>query len=277
MGVRTGEIREDEERKKMTEQLVRQFILTPASGKRLIAKALAVHPMIREVLKTGTLVIVAGTTNAYVAEEILAACGGAGEFTRRRFFRGITLPPDRPTTDSGRLPDENEFPGDVVIENGVWRKGTDIFKVADGLKEGDIIVKGANAVDLRARRAALLIGHAKAGTIGVAMQAAAGRRVRLILPVGVEKRIPGDLDELALQMNSPGVKGLRLFPVPGGLVFTELEAINLMTGVSARLLAAGGVGGAEGCVWLAVSGTEEQVIRAEGVLRSVQSEPPFEC
>ncbi len=255
---------------------VKQFALTPAAGKRLIAKAMAVHPVIRDVLKSGTLVIVAGTTNGYVAEEILAAHGGAEGFSRKRFFRGITLPPVRPTTDTGRLPDESGFPGDVVLEKGIWLKGKTIFDVADGLKEGDVILKGANALDLNARRAAILIGHPKAGTIGAAMQAAVGRRVRIILPVGLEKRIPGNLDGLALMLNCPGAKGSRLFPVPGGLVFTELDAIAQLTGAGAELCAAGGVGGAEGSVWLAVCGTREEMEKAEEVIRSVGSEPLFE-
>jgi hypothetical protein len=260
----------------MKNESIRQYTLTPAAGKRLIARAMAVHPVIRDVLKSGTLVIVAGTTNGYVAEEILAAQGGTEDFSRRRFFRGITLPPARPITESGRLPDESGFPGDVILEKGVWQKGKTIFDVADGLKEGDVILKGANAVDLSARRAAILIGHPKAGTIGAAMLAAAGRRVRIILPVGLEKRIPGNLDGLAMMLNSPGAIGSRLFPVPGGVVFTELDAITLLTGADAELAAAGGVGGAEGSVWLAVFGSREEVDKAEELIRSITPEPPFE-
>ncbi len=49
---------------------MKQFLITPSAGKRLIAKTLAKHPAIVKALKNGTLVIVAGTTNGYVAEEI---------------------------------------------------------------------------------------------------------------------------------------------------------------------------------------------------------------
>jgi hypothetical protein len=254
----------------------KQFVLTPAAGKRLIAKALKFHPVILQALQSGTLVIVAGTTNGYVAEEILAMFGGAAAFSRRRFFRGITLPAQMPTTAAGRLPDESEFPGDVVLEKGVWQTGKTIFDVVDGLKEGDVILKGANALDLAQRRAAILVGDPQAGTIGAAIRAAVGRRVQLILPVGVEKRIPGNLDALALQLNSPGASGSRLIPVPGGWVFTELDAVELLSGAQAELFAAGGVGGAEGGVWLAVRGTPQQMERAEVLLRSVAGEPPFE-
>ena len=174
---------------------MKQYVLTPAAGKRLIGKALVSHPVISSVLKTGTLVIIAGTTNGYVAEEILALIGQGQGFSRRRFFRGITFPPHRPTK-----------------ETGLWPKGKTIFDVVDDLQEGDLILKGANALDLRHQRAAILIGHPQAGTIGATLQAVVGRRVHLLLPVGLEKRIDGDLDAIARQLNAPSAKGPRFFP-----------------------------------------------------------------
>jgi len=251
-----------------------QYVVTPASGKRLIGKALVSHPAVSSALESGSIVIVAGTTNGYVAEEILASIGQAQGFDRSRFFRGVTLPPSQPRTNTGRLPDESEFPGDVIITNGVWQKGKTIFDVVVDLKEGDVILKGANTLDLSRKRAAILIGHPKAGTIGVALQAVAGRRVRLILPVGLEKRISGDLDALAAQSNVPGAQGPRLLPVPGE-VFTEIDAIALLTGAVAELIAGGGVCGAEGSVWLAVSGNAKQTDTADSLIKSVASEPLF--
>jgi hypothetical protein len=145
---------------------LKQFLITVSAGKRLIAKALTNHPLIQNTLKNGTLVIVAGTTNGYVAEEILKTLGYSA-FSRKRFFRGITLPPSKKVTNEGRLADESEFPGDVVIVKGVWHKHRTIADVVDSLKEGDVILKGANALDSFGKRAGLLIGHQKAGTIGL--------------------------------------------------------------------------------------------------------------
>jgi len=253
---------------------MRQFSITPAAGKRLIGKAIVKHAAVMTALKGGTVVIIAGTTNGYVAEEILTAIGQAQDFRRDRFFRGIVLPPSRPTAPSGRLPDETEFPGDVVIRNGVWQKGKTIFDVTDELREGDVIMKGANTVDLIQRRAAILIGHPQAGTIGASLKAVVGRRVRLILPVGLEKRISGNIDELAAKLNEPGANGPRLLPVPGD-IFTELDAINLLTGAHAELIAAGGVGGAEGSIWLALSGEPSQENGALALLQSIAGEPAF--
>jgi hypothetical protein len=254
---------------------MKQFLLTPSAGKRLIARTLAKHPAIVKALRKGTIVIVAGTTNGYVAEEILKMYHLENDFSRKYFFRGIALPPTQLVTREGRLADESKFPGDVVITNGVWQKGKSIADVVDSLKEGDVIVKGANALDLTHKKAAILIGHPKAGTIGLALPAIVGRRVKLILPVGLEKRVNGDLDMLAEKLNSPRVRGYRLLPVIGE-VFTEIEALQALTGAEVELIAAGGVCGAEGSCWLAVSGNEEQEEFAEQVISSISGEPALD-
>jgi len=253
---------------------MKQFQITPAAGKRLIAKALNNHPTIKKALKSGTVVIIAGTTNGYIAEEILSSRGQVGDFSRSRFFRGIVLPPHGLTSESGRLKDETGFPGDVILVDGVWMKGLTIFDVISDLKEGDVILKGANALDVSNKKAAIYIGHPQGGTIGAALQAVVGRRVQLFLPVGLEKRVDSDLDNLALKLNAPGAHGPRLLPVFGE-VFTEIEAILSLTGAKAEIVAAGGVAGAEGSIWLAVSGTSQEIEDAQKLIKSVSKEPPF--
>jgi hypothetical protein len=253
---------------------MKQFTLTPSAGKRLIGKGMAASPVIKSALKKGTIVIVAGTTNSYVAEEILALIGEKENFSPRGFYRGITLPPGFKTTTAGRLADESKFPGDVVIRDGVWQKGKTVYDVADSLREGDIILKGANALDITHRRASVLIGNPQGGTTTVILPAVVGRKVRLIIPVGLEKRIFGDLDDIAKKANMPGTSGMRLLPVPGE-IFTEIDSLSLLCGVAAELIAAGGVSGAEGSVWLSVDGTAEQELAAEKILGEIASEPAF--
>ena len=251
-----------------------QKVVTPVAGKRLIARAVAARADIDAALESGTLVILAGTTNGYVAEEILKKIGQLDGFDRSRFFRGITLPPTHSTTAAGRLPDEGAFPGDVVIINGEWEPGRTIFDVEDSLDASDIILKGANAVNLDTHQAAVLIGHHKAGTIGVALQVLVGRRVQLILPVGLEKRVHEDLNALARLVNAPSTVGPRLLPVPGE-VFTEIDAVKSLTGADTTLVAGGGVGGAEGSVWLAITGTKSELEKAKMLLKEVSKESNF--
>ncbi len=249
---------------------MKQFLLTPSASKRLIGKVLAAHPAVRAVLKKGTLVIVAGTTNGYVAEEVLTSIDQAAGFSREGFFRGVLV---RPGFDIGERR-KGKFPGDVIITDGRWEKGRTIFDVADDLDAGDVILKGANALNLAQGHAAVLIEHPQAGTAAAAIRAVTGRRTRLIIPVGLEKRVAEDVTDLAAILNAPEAEGPRMLPIPGE-VFTELDAIALLTGASARLVAGGGICGAEGAVWIAVTGQDEQITAAEKLIRSVEEEPSW--
>ncbi len=245
--------------------ITRQCVVTPAMGKRLIGKAMAAHPEIATVLKTGTLVIVAGTTNGYVAEEILRGLGHGDDFDRDGFRRGMTVPP-------GTAAPKREFHGDVILVDGVWQRGKTLYDVADSLSAGDVILKGGNAVNLAQHLAAVYVGDRKAGTIGAAVGPVVGRRVRLIVPIGLEKRVMDDLNEIAALVNSPAAQGPGFLIMPGE-VFTELDAIPLLTGAAARLLAAGGAWGAEGAVWLGITGTAAQLDKADALLSSLANEP----
>jgi len=244
---------------------MKQFSVTTAAGKRMIGKALAANPEIQAVLEQGTLVIIAGTTNGYVAEEILNALGQGEGFSREGFRRGVTVAP-------GNKVGKYDFPGDVVIVDGKWRQGKTILDVADDLKEGDIVLKGANAFDPYGQPA-VQIGHPSGGTIMAAIPTVIGRRVRLIVPVGLEKRVMEDVSDLALHVNAPGSSGPRLYPMPGE-IFTEIDAITQLTGAEVHLVASGGICGAEGSYWFGIAGTEEEVEAASELIHSVAKEPP---
>jgi len=243
---------------------MKQLCVTTAMGKRLIGKAMAIHPEVNIAIQKGTLVIIAGTTNGYAAEEILTSLGQAEGFTRKGFRRGIAIAP-------GAKLIKAEFPGDVVITDGRWQKGKTIFDVADNLKPGDVILKGANAFDSYCQ-AAVQIGNPQAGTVLPTISAVVGRRVQLIIPVGLEKRVFDDVTALARRVNAPDVVGPRLLPIPGR-IFTEVDAIRLLTQATATLIASGGVYGAEGAAWLGIDGTEAQIDAAAELIKSISDEP----
>jgi hypothetical protein len=255
--------------------MIRQYPLTPAAGKRLIGKGLVAHPWVTEALRLGRLVVVAGTTNGYVAEEILATIGQGVGFTKQHFFRGITMPPALIAEMDGRPADDGRFPGDVVIDRGVWQRAKTIFDVVDTLGPNDLILKGANALDVEAGHAASFVDRESGGPTGAILPAVLGRQARLLVPVGLEKRVPGSLLELSNRLAGPDGKGLRLCPLPGS-VFTEIDAIFLLTGTRATLIGAGGVAGAEGGVWLAIEGSADDLARVEGLMRVILAEPGFQ-
>jgi hypothetical protein len=64
-----------------------EVVLTVSEGKRLIARAVAQMPILRQALENGTVIIAKGTTNTYVAEEILGEDIAPGAYVI-----GATLP-----------------------------------------------------------------------------------------------------------------------------------------------------------------------------------------
>jgi hypothetical protein len=65
------------------------------------------------------------------------------------------LPQGQTAAEKGRKEGERTFYGDVIIKDGVWQRGATIFDVVDDLREGDVILKGANAVNVQDRQAAI--------------------------------------------------------------------------------------------------------------------------
>ena len=228
-----------------------QILLTVSMGKRLIARGLMADPAVREVMSSGRLLIVAGTTNAYVAEEALRVTEGTNDLDFSSFRRGVTIPPGAKTTAG-----QTQF--DLLIDHGRARMDRTVFDIAPELEKGDMIFKGANALYLPEGEAGVLIGHPQGGTIMPIQSAVLGRRVQLIVPVGLEKRVDKPISELTRLTNAAQADGLRMCPMPGR-VYTELDAIRTLTGAHAELLAAGGTLGAEGAVYLAVTGEKDQL------------------
>ena len=248
-----------------------EAILTVAESKRLIAKGIANHPDVLVALSEGTVVIAKGTTNAYVVEEILGK-----EISRTDYVTGKVVPVMR----EGASCTTADLP-DVILRNGKIVEGANSKAIVSELQEGDVFIKGANAINYERSQAALLIGHPTGGTIGAVIGTAVARRVRLLVPAGLEKNIPGDLDDVAAAMTDvdetleDDKKPVPAFWTVPGEVFTEIEAIQLLTGCGVIQTAAGGIAGAEGAVRLLIEGDEDQVKNARTLISSVQGEKPF--
>lgn len=241
-----------------------QFLITPAAGKRLIAKEIVQRVDMQEALKNRKIVVIAGTTNLYIANELLAMLGSSLRAVGPAFHRGALPAP-------GAAMEKAEFAGDLVITKGRPEFRSDLDAVCYGLEAGDIILKGANAVDLKAGKAAILIGNTEdGGTIIKTSRSVITKRVRLILPVGVEKRVDGPIDELAAACNDPESTGLRMFPAFGE-VYTELDAIRQLTGGKAMILAGGAVNGGEGSVLIGVQGGNTEPLKE--LMKEIAKEP----
>jgi hypothetical protein len=239
-------------------------VLTVAQSKRLIAKGVARYEPVRRALERGTVAIPKGGTNAYVVEEILGR-----PIEKHRYVLGQVLPAG--VSREGLL--ASDIP-DVVLIKGKPAEGLRATDAVAEMKAGDVFIKGANALNYAARTAGLLIGHPTGGTIGAVIGTLVARRIRLLIPVGLEKSVPTDIAEASRRLGAEEGQGPSLWPLHGDL-FTEIEALRVLCGVEALPIAAGGVAGAEGAVWLACFGRAEQLDAVRALADELSNEPPF--
>ncbi|MCS7131896.1 MAG: hypothetical protein NZ934_04130 [Hadesarchaea archaeon] len=240
-----------------------QVTLTPAESKRLIAKAVAKLEEVQRALREGIIVISVGSTTAYVAEELLGR-----RVERERFLAGVVLPKGTCVV-----------PPKMRLREMVIRRGEVIDARADDvlpeMGPGDVFIKGANALDASGV-AGVFLADPRGGTVGRSLGAVMSKGINLIIPVGLEKFIPGSLVRLAAIAGierasfATGVP-LGLMPLAGRVV-TELEAIRILTGAEAMALGKGGLSGAEGSVTLLVLGSSEQLGNLRALVNSIKGE-----
>lgn len=243
----------------------RQVVLTVAEAKRLIARGVAVLPEVRRAMREGTVVVATGTTNAYVLEEIWEK-----KIDKRRYRSGLTTP-DIPE----KRAEEMEEPlSDVVFRDGKVDDSLNRYDAVEVMKKGDVYIKGANALDYLNNIAGVLIGSPTGGTLGAVMGNIIGKGINLVIPVGLEKLTFEDINVLHMLTREEDYEGPRMWPITG-IIITEIEAIELITGVEATLYSSGGVAGAEGSTRLLLIGTEEEVNSALDVISSVKGEPRY--
>lgn len=241
--------------------------LTVAEGKRLIAKGLAIYPPVVEKMHNGSVVVTKGTTNTYVAEELLQDTLSNGEFVY-----GHILPANG-VKKLDRSQNRNEL---VFVDGQVVDKP--YVDMLGKMKSGDIVIKGANMVNHAKQQAGVLIGHPTGGTIGNVDPFLKSNKLRLIIPVGLEKETSQDIDFISqfskLSQEEVNKKTPYLWSMKGE-IFTEIEAIKQFADVEVFQIGAGGIGGAEGAVTLCIRGDKDEVEKALGIVESIQGEEPF--
>ena len=242
-----------------------EVVLTVSESKRLIAKGVAQIDFVQEKMEEGVIVVTTGSTNGFIYEELTGE-----KIDKRAYLTGRTTPAKGPSSwGLTSIPD-------LVLVNGEPAPDLNRFTALERMKAGDVYIKGANALNYSAGIAGISIGHPVGGTMGGALGPIFGKKLRLLIPVGLEKEIPFDIREgSALTVEPDEHLGFinALWPVQG-IIFTELEALNLLCGVDAFPVAAGGIGGAEGGLRLLLVGDSETVKEAVAFVEEIQGEPP---
>lgn len=242
-------------------------VLTVSEGKRLIAKAVARMPIVQAALRDGLVIVCKGTTNTYVAEELLGKQVPHGSFVTGR----VT-----PKKGGEQLPRTEAMP-EVVLIKGQHRPDLSLDEALRQLSPGDVVIKGGNALDYDHQTVGVWHGSATGGTTGKILPAVAAHKAHLIIPVGLEKQVAGTVTDIVDRINEPvddlaGLPRMRILP---GQVVTEIEALKMLADVEAFQASAGGIGGAEGAVWIVWRGTRGNVEKARSIVDGIQGEPPF--
>ena len=242
------------------------FVLTPAAGKKLIGMGVARLPEVEYAFDSARLIVANGSTTSYVIEAL------TGE------------PVDKYDYCVGVIAD-GQFAGNPDSDHTMWmwEKGektklpfSDFLETFKTFEKDDVFIKGANAVDPQGYAGGLQtnpFGGSWAQAIGIIT----ARGFPCIVPVGLEKMIPSvieaskKLGQMRLKYtlgNPPG-----MIPLTSFKVMTEIQAFQVLAGVNATPVAAGGIGGSEGSIAFVVEGTEDQVKKAFSFVKQVHDEP----
>ena len=253
--------------KKQQKKIQTSFVLTVSESKRLIAKAVAILPEVLNARSNGILVVSTGSTNAYVAEEILDR-----SIEKRGFLTGHYKP-------SGLNPKSINLPDkipDLILKNSNEIKDKGKFEIIHEMKSEDVFIKGANALNYKTQTAGIAIGDSKGGTIGGIIGAVTAKNIKLVIPIGLEKLVAHDITKSWRKLNSggshPAIHGL--FPVYGKII-TEIEAFAILFGLDAIHVGSGGIFGAEGGICLVVEGEKDVVEKAEKRINEIHGESAF--
>lgn len=237
-----------------------QITLMVEEAKELIAMAITNHPMVKKVMQRGKLVLKGGTTVSRISQLItnkpLSICG---RITERGSVGGLY---------------ENKAPHILMIEDKSFKNIDDQF-LDEVLKLGpkDLIICGANALDAYGN-AAMMVGSPGGGDMSYAFSSWYGEGVPVLIPVGIEKMIPGDLRNVIKRTGRKRKKlsmgmGVGLIPIMGEII-TEIEALKLMANVECQVIGAGGLGRAQGSVTIDIWGHDKELEKLMQVIKTIK-------
>jgi len=240
--------------------------LTVGESKRLIAKGIAANKDVRDRLQNGIVIITLGTTNTYIAEELVGLSAPRGSFVTGRIY---------PSAKEDFAKGLTRHPEIILVKGQVSE-----ISYTDALarmEANDIVFKGANMLNYAKRQAAVCVGAPDGGTVGKLRKYTDIGKGRWIVPIGLEKETTQDLFEIQQITNSETQhdKGTVRLNVTQGNIYTEIEAIKEFAGVDVFVTAKGGIDGAEGGVSLLICGSKEEVEKAQNAVKQVIGEPEF--
>lgn len=236
-----------------------QVALTVSEGKRLIARAIAALPEVRQALAGGRILLKGGSTVSAVAEEL---CGRSLRLSGRISPRGAVSALRKGAGAHS-----------LLLDRGIPRTADDCLEDAVlAMDADDVCVTGANLIG-SCGGAAMLAGAPLGGPPGRIFAGLMAQGCKIIIAAGLEKLGPGSIADAvraAGRCASPSMgMSVGLMPIHGRLI-TEVEALELLSGARCTVIARGGIAGAEGSVVLALAGEPAAVGRGWGAALAVK-------
>jgi len=255
-----------------------EIILTPTESKKLIAKAVLSLKEVQEALKKGIVAMHPSSSTIFIYEALV------GRKPQGVWVCGVNAPKglcgsleaQQMIAARGAGPHD---PGNArqtwFFKKGVLQESTRLQEILDQMTPNDVYVKGSNALDPQGNVGVLYANPAGGGgTIGKVIAAYRQKKFHLLLPIGLEKLIPIPIAEAAKRAGFKKVDKAMgmpcgLMPVSGRKI-DEVDAMEILSGAKAFPIAAGGLGGAEGAIVLALEGSEKEVQKAFDVTQGVK-------
>lgn len=238
-----------------------QVTLTVEEGKEIIALGVLKHPLLLNAIDMGKIIFKGGTTVSRITEKLL----------------------DLPLKISGRITARGtvsslkalDTPHSILLYDNKWKNiDNTIVEEVKGFTENDLIICGANAFDYKGR-AVMMAGSPGGGNVGQSLSSWVSEGASVLIPVGIEKMVPGDLDEIIKKSNRTGKSlswgmAVGLLPIYGELV-TEVEAIKILADVECFVIGAGGLSSAQGSATLEIWGSRIELDKIIGILKTIKS------
>ena len=245
-----------------------QVVVTPTEAKRLLSRAVLNLDEVKKALEEGIVIIHPSSTTIFMLEQL------GLELHEKRIWVCGHISPKGLCISRGMIDtvvgtpgySDDRYPFDLIIRRGKLLpfEESALGPVLEEMSSNDVYVKSVNAIDPDGKVGILIAGRSTGGSIGLVLKKQNQKKFRIIVPVGLEKRIPIALEKamkasLRLKMAQGIPCDLWKFR---GKVITEIEAFWQLCGVEAIPVSAGGLCGAEGCIVWVLEGEEKKVEKA---------------
>ena len=238
-----------------------QIVLTVNESKKIIAKAICSLPEVKNALARKKILLKGGTTVSAIAEELvgipLRICGRISK--RGTVSSQIILV---------------KHPHSILVEKGKTKNIDDnIVEVVKNLGRGDIIIISGNALDSQ-KNVGIMAGSVSGGNAGMAVSGMFSEGAEVIIPIGLEKLIPGTIRDASIIAGRKDVDvsyGMAVGLIPlYGKVVTEKDAVETLAKLNCTVIGKGGILGAEGSTVMVVEGLDKEVKKILKVIKEVK-------